>query len=424
MKKLLSVTFFTALLTAMRMLAGFVTAKVVAIYAGPSGIALLGQLQNLVTGLAGIVNSPLGSSIVRFTAEHDANGYDACSAWWKVSLRWVMVFFIIIIPIMGIYSQTVSFWLFGTDEYDWLIIITVLMLPFAAIGTLVNSVLNGQQKYKQYVTLGMVSVIISTSAMLILSINYGLKGALIAAAIQNGLIGAALLIFAIRKPWFRLKFWWGSLDPAKVKIVGGYILMAVTSAIMAPLSMILIRKIMVDHVGWEVTGYWQSVWKISEAYLAVVTLSLSTYFFPQLSKLKTYIEIKREINNTAVIIMPIVIIMALGIYFLRDLAITILFTENFRPARDLFAIQLVGDVFKILSWLYSYSMLSRGAVRWYVSSEIFFALFLTSLCWYFIPVYGAHGANIAYCVTYALYMVFAISNLKRFSSFKVQTKDK
>ena len=59
MKKLLKVTASTGVLTLAKMAMGFVIAKVVAIYTGPSGMALLGQIQGVVTALNGIVNAPV-----------------------------------------------------------------------------------------------------------------------------------------------------------------------------------------------------------------------------------------------------------------------------------------------------------------------------------------------------------------------------
>ena len=85
MKKLLSVTFFTGLLTLTRMLSGFIIAKVVAIYIGPSGMAMLGQLQTVITVLNGISTSPAGNGVVRYTAKYYKNGYDDCVPWWRAS---------------------------------------------------------------------------------------------------------------------------------------------------------------------------------------------------------------------------------------------------------------------------------------------------------------------------------------------------
>ncbi|EKM6346369.1 O-antigen flippase, partial [Cronobacter sakazakii] len=51
MSKIISVTAFTALLTFFKMLSGFAIAKVVAIYTGPTGMAMLGQVQSVIAGL-------------------------------------------------------------------------------------------------------------------------------------------------------------------------------------------------------------------------------------------------------------------------------------------------------------------------------------------------------------------------------------
>ncbi|EMG7866745.1 O-antigen flippase, partial [Enterobacter hormaechei] len=84
MKKLLGVTVLTGALTVVKMAAGFVLSKVVAIYAGPGGLALLGQLQGLNSILTGIANSPVGPGVVKYTAENcKEKNYESCYPWWR-----------------------------------------------------------------------------------------------------------------------------------------------------------------------------------------------------------------------------------------------------------------------------------------------------------------------------------------------------
>lgn len=99
MRKLLSVTFFSGLLTLAKMGSGFVIAKIVAIYTGPSGMAMLGQIQSIVTSFNGIVNAPVGSGIVRYTAEFEKEGVEGCAPWWKASLWWLAIILSILMPI-------------------------------------------------------------------------------------------------------------------------------------------------------------------------------------------------------------------------------------------------------------------------------------------------------------------------------------
>ncbi|MGL5102058.1 MAG: O-antigen translocase [Plesiomonas sp.] len=415
MKRLLKVTAMTGLLTLLKMAMGFVIAKVVAIYTGPSGMAMLGQVQSMVSSLNGIINAPVGSGVVRFTAEYKEQGFNACAPWWRASLQWVLILSAIAIPTGLLLAKPIASWLFQDTNLAWVVIATVCVLPLSAIGTLCNSVINGQQLYRRYVSLGMLSAVISGSVMLAMIIMANIKGALLAASIQSALIGVVMLVANLRQPWFKLCYWWGTVDSKARKDISSYMLMAITSALTVPISLIMVRTILIDHVGWEAAGQWQAVWKISEVYLGVITMALGTYYLPRLSSLVGVDAIISEIHKTAKVIVPIVVVVALGIYLLRDIAINLLFTDEFRSARELFAIQLVGDVLKVTAWLYAYPMLSRGATKWFILSEITFSFMLVILSYIFVKKYGLSGANLAYAINYCFYFIFVICAIKRFA---------
>lgn len=415
MKRLLKVTAMTGLLTLLRMAMGFVIAKVVAIYTGPTGLAMLGQVQSLVGSLNGIINAPAGSGVVRFTAENKERGFDACAPWWRASLQWVLIISAIAIPLGLLFAKPLAIGLFQDASLAWVVVVTVIVLPFAAIGTLCNSVINGQQLYRRYVGLGMLSALISGCVMLSMIAWQNIEGALLAAAVQAALIGVVMLIANLRQPWFKLRYWWGAVEPKARKDIGNYMLMAITSALTVSVSLILVRNILIDQVGWDATGQWQAVYKISEVYLGVITMALGTYYLPRLSSLTSVDAIVSEIHKTARVIIPIVATMALAVYLLRDVVISLLFTEAFRSARELFAIQLTGDVIKIASWLYAYPMLSRGATKWFMGTEILFSLSFVALTYLFVANMGVKGATVAYLVNYSVYFLSIYLNVKRFA---------
>ncbi|CAJ1908044.1 O-antigen translocase [Aeromonas veronii] len=415
MKRLLKVTAMTGLLTLLRMAMGFVIAKVVAIYTGPTGLAMLGQVQSMITSFSGIINAPVGSGIVRYTAENKDQGFEACVTWWRASVQWIMIISTIVIPPSLLLSGKISEWLFQDDKLSWVVITTASTLPLVAIGTLCNSVINGLQLYRRYVIFGLVSTLLSGAVMIVMICFYHIQGALLAAAIQSALIGIIMLIGNLREPWFRLSYWWGAIEPKARKQIGGYMLMAVTTAFTVPISIILVRSILVEQVGWEAAGHWQAVWKISEVYLGVITMALGTYFLPRLASLVGVDAISKEINSTAKVIVPIIITISFIVYLMRDVAIGLLFTEEFRPARELFSIQLSGDIFKVIAWLYAYPMLSRGATKWFVSSEVIFSVSFVALAYVFILKLGVEGACFAYMINYILYLSYILINYKKFS---------
>ncbi len=376
---------------------------------------MLGQLQGIVTALTGVVNAPISTGVVRYTAENYNQGYEACAPWWRASVNWLIILLLIIIPGGYLLAEPLSIGVFGSSDFGWLIVVTTCILPIAAIGTAITSVINGQQQFRRFFVLGVIATTLSMVLVLGLIVGGRLNGALLAVALQAGLSGVVMLAASLRQPWFKLRYWWGETEPRHRKAIGGYIIMAITSALAVPISLIMVRNILVENVGWDQAGLWQSVWKVSEVYLSVLTMAFATYYLPRLSSVVGVIAIRREVIKASKVFFPIVVLLAFGIYLFRDVAIYLLFTEEFEEARDLFAIQLIGDVVKILSWIYAYPMISRGATKWYVSTEIFFTAQFVFFAWYFVGVYGTQGANVSYLLNYILYFIFVYFNLKRFS---------
>jgi len=415
MKKLLTITFLSGMLTLLRMCCGFVISKIIAVYTGPTGLAVLGQLQSFASICNGVINASVSSGVVRYTSEHADDPSEKFTLWWKAGVQVGLIIYACLCPIVIILSPVLSELVFNSNEYSTYIILIGLLLPFSLLGTLLNSVLNGLQQYKRFVFTGMVSVIISFAFMCVLTISYGVKGALMAATLQAAILGLTLAISCARFSWFGLRNFWGRIDKKQRTDINKYLTMAMVSALTLPVAQVCIRKILIAEVGWDMTGQWQSVWKISEVYLSVITIALSTYFMPKLAKLKSVGEIQKEIHSVVLVILPAIMIMSLSIYFSRDFIIQILFTSEFVKARDLFMVQLIGDVLKIWSWIYAYPMLSRAAVKWYVSTEIVFCLVWVIMSFVLIRLMGVHGANLAYTFTYGLYLIFMMLNMKKFA---------
>jgi PST family polysaccharide transporter len=407
-RKLLSVTFFSGLLTLLRMSSGFVIAKAVAIYTGPGGMAMMGQVQSFVTAINGVVTSPAGNGLVRYTAEHYEAGLDKCAPWWNASLRWVMRLLAVVVPLTILASKPLSLWLFGDARYMWLVIVAALCLPLAAANGIVTSVINGQQQYKRYMGLGTVSLVSATIVMLLLIVIARLEGALLAAIVFTATSGAVMILSSFRQPWFQRKYWVGRIDRIALDGIRSYLLMTTSSALCAALTMIVTRNVLIDAVGLESAGYWQAVYKVSEVYLGVITMALATYYLPRLSTVGSGSAMLGEVMLTARIIVPMASVLALAVYLLRDIAISVLFTEAFRPARDLFALQLIADIVKIAAWLLAYGMIARKATVWFIGSEVLFSITLPLLAAFFVKRMGLEGANVAYLLNYILYLLFLL----------------
>ncbi|MCC8365017.1 O-antigen translocase [Xenorhabdus sp. PB61.4] len=390
MRALFSVTFWTGLLTIFKMTVGFVITKFVAVYGGPSGLALLGQLQAMVTSFNGIINAPVSNGIVRYTAENHDIGIDKCTPWWRAGIRCAIFLYLIILVVVLLCSNYLARAFLANEEYAWIIVLAGVFLPLTAIGTFVNSVINGTKDYKKYVIVGMFSTLLSCLIMVVLIYYKKLHGALISVCIQYALVGFISIAFVYRQKWFKSTNFFGKTTNKNIKGITGYICMAVVSAIALPTSLLLIRNEMVDQLGWTITGQWQAVWRISEVYLSVLTLALGVYYLPKLSSISGSNKILAEVKTTSHLMFGLAIIMALSVYMMKDFIILILFSPEFLPAREFFTIQLVGDCLKLINWVYSYPMLARGCTRWFIALELFFAFLF-----YIITTILLHFTNLA-----------------------------
>lgn len=68
---LIKTSMLTAVSTVIAVISAFIINKVVAIYSGPSGLALIGQLKDFVTMLTNVSNGAISQGIVKYTAEYD-----------------------------------------------------------------------------------------------------------------------------------------------------------------------------------------------------------------------------------------------------------------------------------------------------------------------------------------------------------------
>ena len=406
--------FYSASLTIFRLIGGFLLVKVVAIHSGPQGVALFGQIQSYSNAIIGITTSPLGSGLTKNTVEKFKKGNDACSPWWKASLAWtgLLNFFTTVLGIT--FSRQIAYWLFSSTEYEWVIFTLAAIAPVSFFGTLIPSVINGRLDFKRYAITGIISITLSTLlAMFIIYKFGGIKGALISAILIILSNSTFLIILNLNQKWFKLKYWIGKVDLKIFLDIGKYVLMALTSAVCVPISIITVRNILINNVGLEVAGYWQSVYRISEVYLSIITVTLSAYYLPKITLIKDYCELKKEIIKNILFITPITIILAILIYLFRIQILIIGFSVDFIKAENLFFIQLIGDIVKIVAWMLAYVLISRGNYKIYIMTEIFFSILLTIVCNFFIKKIGVQGANVGYVITYCIYLIFMIFNFKK-----------
>ena len=414
---LIKTSILSAISTVIRVIAGFISIKIVAVYIGPSGLALVGQMQSFIGMMSSIASAGIGSGVVKYTAEHYEDEVTKQKIWssaLKISLVLIVPMAIAIIFL----ADFISLKLLHTTDYSSIFIVFAVSLIFFVLNTLLTSILNGQKEIKRLTLLNIAGALFGLGVTIVLVMNYQLYGALIAGIVSQSIVFFITLGFVLKSSCFKLSLFLGSLDREYTKKLLKYSAMALTSAISIPLSHMYLRDYIGTNIGWDEAGYWQAIWRISETYLMLVTMTLSVYYLPKLSSIQDRSELKKELLYGYKIIMPLVIIMALGIYLFRDLVITLLFTPKFAPMAELFLYQLIGDVFKIASWLLGYIMIAKAMTRMFIVSELAFVLSFVVLSVVFMNLYGIIGMTIGFMVNYMMYLGFLYFSLRGYLNGK------
>ncbi|MDK2091363.1 O-antigen translocase [Aliarcobacter butzleri] len=408
---LIKTSVLTAISTVITVISAFVINKVVAIYAGPSGLALIGQLKDFVSMLTNISNGAITQGIVKYTAE-----YQTIEQKQKIFSTSIVISlissFIIAIMLFG-FSGYLSELILKNIQYSGVFLIFGATIFLFALNTILISILNGQKEIKKYVFVNIVNSIVALILTSLLVVKFNIQGALYALVINQSIVFFVTLLFVLKSSWFKWEYFKQGVDKDSLIKLSKYSLMAITSAIAAPVSFLIIRNHIGESLSWDDAGYWQGIWYISSMYLLVVTTSLSVYYLPKLSEIQDKNELKKEIFNGYKIIIPIVVIMALAIYLLKEYVIVIAFNEKFMPMIELFKWQLIGDVIKIASWLLAYLMLAKAMTKIFISTEILFSFLFVILSILFINGFGLLGITYAFSLNYLIYFITMIFIFKK-----------
>ncbi len=412
---LIKTSVLSAISTIIKVIAGFVSIKVVAVYVGPSGLALIGQMQNFISMMSSVASAGVNSGVVKYTAEH----YEDEQIKQKIWSSALKISLVLIIPMaIGIIflADFISMQLLNTAEYSSIFMVFAITVIFFVLNGLLTSILNGQKEIKKLTILNIVGSLFGLAVTILLVTQYELYGALIAGIVSQSIVFFITLAFVLKSSWFKLSMFLGSMDKEYRNKLLKYSLMTITYIITSSLSQIYIRHYLGANIGWDEAGYWQAIWRISETYLMLITTTLTIYYLPKLSSIQDKVELRKELLYGYKIIMPIVIVMALGIYIFRDFIISILFSEAFSPMAQLFFYQLIGDVIKIAAWLLGFIMVAKAMTRLSIFSEIFFACSFVGFVVLFVNIYGLIGVTIAFMVNYLIYMIFLYFSLRGYLS--------
>lgn len=387
----------------LRIVAGILVSKFIAVYIGPQGMALIGNLRNFLSATQSLAISGLYKGVVKVISQVKNDVKELTKT--LSTVLYLGFFTTMFLAFLCYYNAEWINNILFSSNYNYIYIIETLaiVLPFYALNMFVFSILNGFSKHKYLLLINILGQILGLLVTLLLIYDENIDGALLAIVITPAL---NLLITIVGIAFRRSLV--SSIKITQVSLsvlnkLGPYMIMALVSTIAIPIVMIIIRNYLIDETGIKAAGYWTAMTRVSDYYLMFFNSLMVLYILPRYSQINSKREFRKEVLGFYKTIMPVFLVLLLIIYLSRSLLINVLFTEDFRPVEDLFGYQILGDIARILSLVIAYQFLAKKMFAHFIILEIFLFVIMYVSSIYLIDEFGVKGAVMGHCLSYFMY---------------------
>lgn len=384
---------------------GLVMSKFLAVFVGPSGMALIGNFRNFMAALEGVSTLSFSSGIVKYIGENEEDKKEIEKIISTVLLSFLLIAFILSILIFS-FSDYLSFKIFGNDlKYSIIIKVVAIVLPWNAISVLFISIINGLGEYQKVILANIISNVLVLVLSLALIYQYKTVGALISIALIPVILVFVNAYFLPKKSLVFKRLSFKKYDFKIFKNLFTFSLMILPSAILSPFFNLQIRNFLIETAGMESGGLWEAISRIANIYLVFISTIVSIYFYPRLIKAKAISDSRNVIWSFYRNIFPVFILGTILVYFCRFIIVKLLFTTAFLPVTELFFWQLIGDVLKVAGMILGFQLLAKKQMLPYICFELISFLSLYFFSVFFIKTQGLYGVVIAQALENFVYLV-------------------
>ncbi|MFL2643971.1 MAG: O-antigen translocase [Flavobacteriales bacterium] len=400
-------SLYSGISTAISLLVRLISNKIVAVYLGTNGIFLLGQLKDFLRLSNVLSGFGIENGIIKYTSqfqESDEELKKILSTSFKIHLIFSLIFSILILFFSNIIAEYLSL---DFESKFYFLVLSISVISFS-IHTLLMSIINGIKRIKLYVTINVVSVIISAIVMITLVLKYAVIGALYALIINQIItLAVTCILFYLYKP-FKISLLFSGFDFNYFKKLSSFSIMAITGPTCLIISTFIVRYYISDEFDTNFAGSWEAMWRISAIYLLFLISTFKFYLIPTFSKLNNE-DLKEEVFKIWKVVVPIIIIITAGVYLLRDIIITVLLSKEFFLINEIIFFHLLGDIIKINCWVLGNILISKADTKAFVFFQIEWSVIFVVLSYFLINAYGFWGVSLAYFITYIIH--FSLLNI-------------
>lgn len=400
-------------------LLGIVRTKFAAFLLGTLGVGLIGIFQSIVDMIRSISVLGVDTSGVKEIADAEANkNQEEFEKTVSTFRLWFSLTAFLGLFICIAFCFPISLWAFQTPEYAMHIAGLSLCVFFGILATGRSVTLQGMRQIGFMAKAGIWTAL--ASLIIIVPMYYFWD----TQAIVPSLIVGSLVFFFFSDYYYR------KLKVRKVKVnnqeafeagtntlkLGLYILL---SSILSTVAMFVIRAYIARTDSIEAAGLFQAVWVITTVYLGLILKSMGADYFPRLSAISSKDdEIKSLVNEQTFIVLLISTPIIVGMLLFSKFILMMFYSIEFIEASELLRWQLVGSLFKIVSWPMAFVLLAKSKGKLFLLSEVIFYISYLVSAYMLYPIYAINALGIAYLIAYIIYLITILIMCKKIAGFE------
>lgn len=399
---------------------GLIRTKVAALILGPSGVGLIGLMQNLVTTAATISAMGFGNVGTRQIAAAAATGDAVSIAASRRALLWGTMALALaggatFWALRSILAAQVLDDVSLSGDVGWLSIAVAVTVASGSQGALIR----GLRRTTDIALLTIYSAVLST-ILGVISVWYlgsdGLLLFVIAAPVSTFLLGHAFVARLPRAetadaPIGALMSQWREM----VSLGAAFMV----SGVAGMLGQLAVRTIVHRGLGSDALGQFQASSSISMTYIGFVLGAMGTDFYPRLvAAIHDRSVVNRMVNQQTEVALLLAGPVLLGMVSLAPWVIRLLYSEQFATSADVLRWQVIGDVLKITSWPLGFIIIASGDGRTYMTSEVIGSTSFGVFTWALMSTMGVTATGMSFLAMYCVVLAFVYTAARRRTSFR------
>lgn len=404
-------------------LVGLFKFKVVALLLGPTGIGVIGFMNNIIGTASSIGGLGIATVGTREIAQAQGQAQETklsevrfavLTGGFGLAALAVVAMLVLRRPLAGMFSQSHI----SETAMIWIGVATGLTIALGAQ----TALLNGFRRVADLARISVFGAVFGTLIGIAMIAWLGERGiiAFVVSAPLITLIVGQIYVARLPAPT-RFEFKAPRLL-AKWRTMAWLGTGLMATSLVGSAGPLLVRTYLERHLGSEGLGLFQASWMISMNYLSFVLAAMGTDFFPRVAGViddheRVNTLVNEQIHVALLLVAPLLVAMSA----LAPVIVNVLYSHRFLPAADILRWQIVGDLMKVVCWPLGIIVLASGRTLTMFLLEALGMIGFVVATIVLLPSLGILAPGFGFIALYALYFPAVYWRARSLTNFRLGT---